>query len=393
MRVLVADHDAMLLAAIADTFAGHLDIATATGRGAAVAVLRQKNVDVVVACDTLVDYTGLELLSEVAEYLPSALLVFAASPARLKLLESRLACFGLFSTLTYPIDARKLLPTLALARRRLQVETAAAGVRHVVLEEESPDEPSVAAPDLDLGPPATSRQPKAAATAERRSTDSAAQVSKPEVRPPARIPAVITEAQRAAFQRALAQRDADRAEGRAGGGGPATASRGKRPVTRIAATRDATRRAPSSRSLSELARMAASGRPSPPKNQGPSKRAALFIGGGVLAALAVAVLNFEHSGARDVERSRTASATPPTTYSPQTPSPFAEPEGARDSLAIQGPQQPAPGEESTAVSEPQAAPVNPDTAPPDPPPPPALEGAGPMEPPSSMMPSYSESQE
>ena len=55
------------------------------------------------------DYTGLELLSEVAAISPETLLIFAASPERLGRLSYRLQVFGLLDTLAYPITPRKIL--------------------------------------------------------------------------------------------------------------------------------------------------------------------------------------------------------------------------------------------------------------------------------------------
>src|SRR5581483_6315973 len=100
MRVLVADQNAVLLAAISGTFGRHCDLVTATRRDACLEEAERQKFDVVVAGDRLADYTGLELLSEVAGLYPETLLIFTASPARLKRLGGRLELFGLLETLS-----------------------------------------------------------------------------------------------------------------------------------------------------------------------------------------------------------------------------------------------------------------------------------------------------
>jgi CheY-like chemotaxis protein len=366
MRVLVADRDATLLAALASTFGGHLEIVTATGRDRCLELLRQRKFDLVVASDQLTDYTGLELLSEVATDSPDTLRVFAATASRLKQLESRLGFFGLFRTLSYPIDARKLLPTLALARSHLQAQALA---------------PVKAAPV----PITASPRPAAA-------KDPATRGVKPKG-PPPRTAAVPSEAQRAAFQRALARRNAAKAQA-------ATNTREHQPQTRINGPARPLNKSSSAGSLSELARMAmAPGAMRNPRATEPRpKRAVFYVGTGLAAALAVAGLSFELLGANGFfARSHGPVAGERPLFGPPDPAPFV----ARREVIPSSPfevQQAQPTSESpepAAASAPQPEPVNPDTAPPDPPPPPALERPGPMEPPSmpSMMPSWSGSEE
>ncbi len=135
MRILVADQNALLLAAITATFGKHCDLVTATRRDVCIAYVEQQKFDVVVACDKMADYTGLELLSEVAALSPGTLLIFAASTERLQRLSYRLQVFGLLDTLAYPITPRKLLNALRRAREHLP-SRAARKIRHVVLESE-----------------------------------------------------------------------------------------------------------------------------------------------------------------------------------------------------------------------------------------------------------------
>ena len=135
MRVLVADQNALLLAAITATFGPHCDLVTATRRDVCITQVEQHKFDVVVACDKLSDYTGLELLSEIGAISPDTLLIFAANPKRLNQLGKRLAVFGLFEVLSYPITPRKLLDVLKRARQSLRTPSKPK-VRHVVLESE-----------------------------------------------------------------------------------------------------------------------------------------------------------------------------------------------------------------------------------------------------------------
>ena len=135
MRILVADQNALLLAAITATFGPHCDLVTATRRDVCITQLEQHKFDVVIACDKLSDYTGLELLSEVGAISPDTLLIFAADPKRLNQLGKRLAVFGLFAVLAYPITPQKLLDILKRARQSLRTPKKPK-VRHVVLESE-----------------------------------------------------------------------------------------------------------------------------------------------------------------------------------------------------------------------------------------------------------------
>jgi CheY-like chemotaxis protein len=141
MRILVADQNALLLAAIAATFGRHCEIVTATGRDACMEHAEQQPFDVVVACEKLTDYTGLELLSEIEALSPATLRIFAARPESLRRLGKRLDLFGLLGTLSYPIEARKLVVALKVARTKLPArpkppKAAPVVVRHIVLETE-----------------------------------------------------------------------------------------------------------------------------------------------------------------------------------------------------------------------------------------------------------------
>ena len=135
MRILVADQNALLLAAITATFGPHCDLVTATRRDVCLAQVETHKFDVVIACDKLSDYTGLELLSEVAAISPETLLIFAANPKRLNQLGNRLAVFDLFAVLSYPITPGKLLDVLKRARQSLRTPSKPK-IKHVVLDSE-----------------------------------------------------------------------------------------------------------------------------------------------------------------------------------------------------------------------------------------------------------------
>ena len=158
MRVLVAGRNAKVLATAAASFSNDLQIQTAATKASCFALLARTEFDLIVACETLGDGSGLEVLSHVAVNTPNTLRIFAARPSTLKLLKGELGLFGLFRTLPYPINFRKLWAALNLARStcsdgqpaptRIPAATpapaasapaasaaAAARPKHVVLEE------------------------------------------------------------------------------------------------------------------------------------------------------------------------------------------------------------------------------------------------------------------
>ena len=179
MRILVADQNALLLAAITATFGPHCDLVTATRRDVCLAQLEQHRFDVVIAGDKLSDYTGLELLSEVPVISPDTLLIFAADAKRLQQLGKRLAVFGLFEAISYPLTPQKLVEVLRRAREKLQASRPPPPkVRHVVLETEWDTGERLAliereaqeadeADDFVFAGPPTVREASSAASAER----------------------------------------------------------------------------------------------------------------------------------------------------------------------------------------------------------------------------------
>jgi DNA-binding NarL/FixJ family response regulator len=244
MRVLVAGRNAKVLAKAAGTFANDLQIQTAATKAACLALLQRTQFDLIVACETLADGSGLEVLSHVAVNTPNTLRIFAARPSTLNLLKGELGLFGLFRTLPYPISFHKLWAAINLAR-----STCA---------EAQP--PKVAASESGV------RKPTGART-------------------PAPIP------QSEAFKRALAKRNAAKLEANSNFGTtdltqspPQFNNRGRgRPDPGM--THD---------SLTHLAKLAAAGRSKydPRGAAAGKKRAAFFVGSGVFAATTAAVLSF-----------------------------------------------------------------------------------------------------
>jgi len=116
MRVLVAGRNAKVLAKAAGTFVHDLEIHTAATKAACFALLQRVEFDLIVACETLGDGSGLEVLSHVAVNTPNTLRIFAARPVTLNLLKGELGLFGLFRTLPYPINFQKLWAAINLAR-------------------------------------------------------------------------------------------------------------------------------------------------------------------------------------------------------------------------------------------------------------------------------------
>jgi hypothetical protein len=551
MRILVADQNALLLAAIAATFGRHCEVVTATCRDACMEHVEQQQFDVVVACERLADdYTGLELLSEIEALYPATIRIFAARPESLRRLGKRLDLFGLLGTLSYPIEARKLVVALKVARTKLPARPKPAPqappvvVRHIVLEtewdtgerlalleheleqapgpaqtadptatlevsfdknpspppaaeatqrvgEESPavyfaandesvEEPPPPEVPIEPSPPycgdlaandegfdgkqipaktqagkhqSTTKAlvqpdaPRATMTAPQPGASRAAALAKlagvagaPAAGakkqnvakgPRARKPTTPTAAQREAFQRALARRNAARTGGmetraRSSRGSPELpASResagfpGSRGLAALpeasgsgkrAASRNGRAESPPidfsnvrvpntwvasgfgapplpSQSLKDLARIATTKRPLPgaprARQKVQPKRGVFVVGSGIAAMLLLGGLAFELLRASPaVEHGRHARARGAQLFSPNStlvadsssgsPQVFSAPPQQSDQAPVT--------EDAEGMPQPQT--FNPDTAPPDPPPPPALERPGPTEPPS-----------
>jgi ActR/RegA family two-component response regulator len=135
MRVLIADRNATLLESISRAFAHQFSIHTASTRKRCDALLRQSEFDLAIVCEKLADGPGLQLLGQITRSSPQMLRIFAAKGSRLQLLKGSLGLFGLFRTLSYPIDAKKLLSALTLARAALEIDAPTRKIGHVVIEE------------------------------------------------------------------------------------------------------------------------------------------------------------------------------------------------------------------------------------------------------------------
>jgi len=107
MRALLADQDAPHVQALIVTPKG-VSLEVITSKAQCIDLMRPHPYDMLIACERLVDGSGLELLSHVSERWPQTRRVFAAEPKRLALLRGRLKPFGLFRTLAYPIDPVQL---------------------------------------------------------------------------------------------------------------------------------------------------------------------------------------------------------------------------------------------------------------------------------------------
>src|SRR6185437_10733202 len=115
MRVLVVDHDSDLLTAITQLLGEYFTIDAVTNKADCLDLVRVNHFDVIVAGERLQDGSGLELLGQLQRHRPDVLRIFAIERERLKLLKGRLGPFGLFRTLSYPIEPRQLLAALSAA--------------------------------------------------------------------------------------------------------------------------------------------------------------------------------------------------------------------------------------------------------------------------------------
>jgi TonB family protein len=156
MRVLVVDQDSTLLTAISRTLGEYFSIDAVTTKADCLDLVRLNEFEVIVAGERLEDGSGLELLGSLARTHPDMLRIFAAERDRLKLLKGRLGPFGLFRTLSYPIEPRQLLAALS----------AAAGIEEEVEESAEAEAPAP--------PPEPARRAARAASAPSRSQASAA---------------------------------------------------------------------------------------------------------------------------------------------------------------------------------------------------------------------------
>src|SRR5581483_5768860 len=143
MRVLIADRNTWLLESIARTFAHQFTIQTGTTHEQCNELLERAAFDLVVVSEKLADGRGLQLLAQVACNSPETLRVLAARPSRLQLLKGKLGRFGLFRTVSYPINPQELLSALTLARTGLEVEVRAPTPAPISTPAPAPQAPEV----------------------------------------------------------------------------------------------------------------------------------------------------------------------------------------------------------------------------------------------------------
>jgi hypothetical protein len=273
MRLLVAGRHAQALARAAGAFADDLTIETAATKVAAIALLEQAQFDLILACEKLDDGSGLEVLSHVVANAPDTLRIFAAPPSTLNFLKGELGLFGLFRTLPYPINFRKVWSAIDLVRSCCveshvtpQPRRQMLRVPHVVLdsawEAETP-RPTVLKPDTAASP-----RSRALVDASRGFCPPAPVGASPGPRPPIRF------AESAGFKIALARRK-----------------------IALARRNEAKRRRDPSvtnESLAQLAQLVTTRRPALDSwaTAGRWRRTALFVGSGVLAAGTATFLTF-----------------------------------------------------------------------------------------------------
>jgi DNA-binding NarL/FixJ family response regulator len=117
--LLVDSHQLMLQHCLARV-GGRQPLVIATSKAQAHELLHHTpGIEVIVACEQLLDGSGLALLDEVHARWPQLIRVFCADRHRLALVRHRLSALRLRYTLTYPIRSAKLeLLLLRLAHTR-----------------------------------------------------------------------------------------------------------------------------------------------------------------------------------------------------------------------------------------------------------------------------------
>lgn len=237
-------------------------------KGDCLDLVRANEYEVIVACERLEDGSGLELLGQLARSRPDMLRIFAADRQRLKLLKGRLSPFGLFRTLSYPIEPRQLLAALsAAAGIEEEVEDAAGPA---VLE---PTQVQVVTQPTARRPGPAKSQPSAPASARTSSASSPGRASRGQTRNPH--------------------------PGRSGHGRPDHANSFTGPHVRGA-------RQPSQAALAAASRLDIVSRSARPKGfpeqlESSPTRSAFLVAAGVVVVLGGLWLSFKIFGTRDVQ--------------------------------------------------------------------------------------------
>jgi TonB family protein len=261
MRVIVVDQDSTLLTALTQLLGEYFPIDAVTTKADCLDLVRCNQYDVVVASERLEDGSGLELLSQLARSRSDMLRVFAVEPERLKLLKGRLGPFGLFRTLSYPIEPRQLLAALS----------AAAGI-----EEEDDEEDLTAGVEVEF-----EAAPEASSAAAPRSAPAPAPLA-PQLQTPTRVTAVLTApvVSHSAAPAAAPPRSA-----------PAPAP--SRSAATPAAYAGRQPRQPTPEALALGARLAAASKPkgfAPPSLEASATRSAFVVAAGVVVVVGALIL-------------------------------------------------------------------------------------------------------
>lgn len=332
MRVLVVDQDSTLLTEITQTLGEYFSIDAVTNKADGLDLVRVNEFDVIVAGERLQDGSGLELLGQLAHSRPDVLRIFAADRERLRLLKGRLGPFGLFRTLSYPIEPRQLLAALS----------AAAGFDE---EFEEPQEESPPAPEVPQ-PPSRAAVPTPVAVSAPTRGHAQARPQTPTLtvtasQPPATVasatsqtntsptrtnqrvsPSVGAEARSHAPRQTHASSPAVNASPPtrvSGGSGPETPTRGTPRVSDPTGTASRVPRQPTPEALALGSRLSRSPKPkgSPPPLIKPSaKRRAFLVGAGVVVVLGIIGLAFRLSHKSDDPAVRTTTFSAPPSFPP-----------------------------------------------------------------------------
>ncbi|MEZ5499856.1 MAG: TonB family protein [Steroidobacteraceae bacterium] len=144
MRILIADHDSVLLERVARGLGAPFEVDTVTNKADCLMLAGKGDVAMVIACEKVADGSGLDLLSKLQRRHPQILRVFAADADRLALLGAHLEPFQLFDTIGYPLDPGELTNTLFVAMAADSAHADTATIQHIVLSAE--DTPPAPAP-------------------------------------------------------------------------------------------------------------------------------------------------------------------------------------------------------------------------------------------------------
>ena len=289
MRVLVVDQDSALLTAITQLLGEYFVIDAVTTKADCLDLVRANEYDIIVAGERLEDGSGLELLGQMGRNRPDMLRVFAVERERLRLLKGRLGPFGLFRTLSYPIEPRQLLAALS----------AAAGVEEEIDEsEDAAPSRAPAAPSAPLEPvEVTVRSVRAAAPVQTR-TPPAVTATRVMMQAPAPPP------RREVHDFTLVDEEPPPP--------PAPRSRKGSKSRSSAATPQNTRagRQPTPEALAAGARLAAASRAKaspPPLLEPDAKRSALLVAAGVIVLIGAMALGLHVLNSTDTPKFSTVS--------------------------------------------------------------------------------------